>query len=112
MGEFASTIQKRSRGHLTPTTVLASADILLIVCCCHFVFRVASNFGHSSLRPTLFLFALWLIFGAFFYGISNWQICSVDVKVENLASAFGLSFSDLFPIFGFRGLYYGDQLVL
>lgn len=73
-------------------------------------FRWLSDYGHSVWRPVLILFGLWLFYTSYFYGIFQDPKALFDWNWTSLATPMGLSFSNLFAIFGLRGLFYGDLL--
>ena len=76
------------------------------------LFKVVSNYGYSIARPTICLLVLW----AFGFA-SNWGYLlgkgyprpSDDIDHlfgTSFGAAFGFSFSNVFPVFGFRRIYF------
>jgi hypothetical protein len=70
----------------------------------YILFGWISDFGYSIARPTIGLLILWAIGFAAFWGYFFSQTGG------GFFQSLSLSFSNLFPFFGFRGLYFGDVI--
>lgn len=70
----------------------------------YFLFRVFSDFGHSIVRPTLWLVGCWALGVAAFWGYF------MSIGKGGLGTAIALSFSNLFPLFGFGRLYFKEVI--
>jgi len=73
-------------------------------------YAVLSDYGHSVARPVVCLVYLWLC------GLLGMLACLVAEKTfwgywEVLPQAAGWSFANIFPFFGFRGLYFGAEFI-
>lgn len=72
------------------------------------LFGLISDYGHSILRPTLGLLALWLIPAMFFLIAFAW-LDVLNGAAWRGVEPFSLSFASIFKIFGFHGLYFGSD---
>ena len=70
------------------------------------LFRIFSEYGYSIARPTLWLLGCWALGVALFWG----YLASVGQGGPGVAM--GLSFSNLFPLFGFGRLYLKEVIDL
>ncbi|SFM46313.1 pentapeptide repeat-containing protein [Shimia aestuarii] len=68
------------------------------------LFRIFSEYGHSIARPTWWLIGCWALGVAAFWGYF------ASTGQGGLGKAMGVSFSNLFPLFGFGRLYLQDVL--
>jgi uncharacterized protein YjbI with pentapeptide repeats len=79
----------------------------------YLLYRGLSDYGHSIARPALWLAGLWafgfVAFWGFFAG------CCVPAPLAEvtrpMGAAMGLSFSNLFPVFGFGRVFFGAEFM-
>ena len=77
------------------------------------VFKAVSNYGYSIARPTIFLLVLWAFGFATYWGYFR-GCCyprpfgEIDHPV---GTAIGFSLSNVFPVFGFRRIYFSDDFM-
>ncbi|WP_237754579.1 MULTISPECIES: pentapeptide repeat-containing protein [unclassified Leisingera] len=78
----------------------------------YLLFGLFSEYGYSILRPTLWLLGVWALGFAAFWGYFSG--CCVpaphDVIERPMGSAMALSFSNLFPLFGFGRTFLLEEL--
>lgn len=78
----------------------------------YLLFGLFSDYGHSIARPTLWLLGLWGFGFVAFWGYLAG--CCVPAPLEAverpMGTAMGLSFSNLFPLFGFGRVFLGEVL--
>ena len=75
-------------------------------------YKVLSDYGYSIARPTGWLFFVWLLGFACLHGYLS-SCCAIAPLVEierPVGMAMGLSFSNLFPLFGLGQVFFGDLL--
>lgn len=79
----------------------------------YLLFGLFSEYGYSILRPTLWLLGVWALgFAAFWGYFSGCCVPAPDSVIERpMGSAMALSFSNLFPLFGFGRVYFGQQFM-
>ena len=75
----------------------------------HEMFDAVSEYGNNVFRPVGWLFVVWLS-GAI-AKLQAVQGCLLP-DYHSIPNAMGWSFANLFPLFGFRGLYLEDQSCL
>ncbi|WP_254054819.1 hypothetical protein [Pseudophaeobacter sp. EL27] len=75
----------------------------------YLLFGLFSDYGHSIARPFWFLFGVWFV-GVAFFSAHFVVDHSGLFESANDWTALGLSFSNLFPVFGFGRVYFGGQL--
>ncbi|EBA15875.1 hypothetical protein RSK20926_14629 [Roseobacter sp. SK209-2-6] len=78
----------------------------------YLLFGLFSEYGYSILRPVLWLLAFWALgFAAFCGYFYSCCVLTPDSGMDNpVGSAMALSFSNLFPLFGFRSTFLFDLL--
>ena len=77
------------------------------------VFKAVSNYGYSIARPTIFLLVLWAFgfatYWGYFRGCCYPRPCG---EIDHpFGTAIGFSLSNVFPVFGFRRIYFGDDFM-
>ncbi|WP_254440518.1 pentapeptide repeat-containing protein [Ruegeria arenilitoris] len=78
------------------------------------IFKVVSDYGFSVARPTLWIVAIWVLGVAAFWGFFA-GCCAVQPSTDitrPFGTAVGLSFSNLFPVFGFRRVYFSEGFMV
>ncbi|WP_254604189.1 hypothetical protein [Leisingera sp. ANG59] len=80
----------------------------------YLLFGLFSEYGHSILRPTLWLLGVWALgFAAFWGYFSGCCVPAPHEVIERpMGSAMALSFSNLFPLFGFGRVYFGAEFMM
>lgn len=78
----------------------------------YLLFGLFSEYGYSILRPTLWLLGVWALgFAAFWGYFSGCCVPAPDSVIERpMGSAMALSFSNLFPLFGFGRTFLLEEL--
>ncbi len=78
----------------------------------YLLFGLFSDYGYSILRPTLWLAGLWALgFVAFWGYLAGCCVpAPLDVVDRPMGTAMGLSFSNLFPLFGFGRTFLAAEL--
>ncbi|MGR3623562.1 pentapeptide repeat-containing protein [Pseudophaeobacter sp.] len=78
----------------------------------YLLFGMFSDYGHSIARPTLWLAGLWAFgFVAFWGYLAGCCVPAPSGVIENpMGSAMALSFSNLFPLFGFGRTFLKEEL--
>lgn len=78
----------------------------------YLLFGLFSEYGYSILRPTLWLLGIWALgFAAFWGYLSGCCVPAPDSVIERpMGAAMALSFSNLFPLFGFGRTFLSDVL--
>lgn len=78
----------------------------------YLLFGLLSDYGHSIARPTLWLAGLWALgFAAFWGYLAGCCVPAPTGAIENpMGSAMALSFSNLFPLFGFGRTFLKEEL--
>lgn len=78
----------------------------------YLLFGMFSDYGHSIARPTLWLAGLWAFgFVAFWGYLAGCCVPAPTGVIENpMGSAMALSFSNLFPLFGFGRTFLKEEL--
>ncbi|WP_027258180.1 hypothetical protein [Leisingera aquimarina] len=79
----------------------------------YLLFGLFSEYGYSILRPTLWLLGVWALgFAAFWGYLSGCCVPAPDSVIERpMGAAMALSFSNLFPLFGFGRVYFGGDFM-
>lgn len=72
----------------------------------YLAYRIFSDFGYSIMRPTLWLIGIWALGVAAFWGYFLQR--GVD---GSFGTAFALSFSNIFPVFGFGRVYFESEFM-
>ncbi|WP_375697897.1 hypothetical protein [Pseudophaeobacter sp. TrK17] len=79
----------------------------------YLLFGLFSDYGYSMARPALWLAGLWAFGFVAFWGYL--MGCCVPAPLEEVSapmgSAMGLSFSNLFPLFGFGRVFFGAEFM-
>ena len=77
------------------------------------VYRYLSDYGHSIARPLIGLAFIWTFGFVCFWGyFSGCCVPAPSTVIDRpIGSAIGLSFSNLFPLFGFNRLYFGAEFM-
>ncbi|MGR3759957.1 hypothetical protein ACUXV3_07450 [Roseobacteraceae bacterium NS-SX3] len=80
----------------------------------YLLFGLFSEYGYSILRPTLWLLGVWALgFAAFWGYLSGCCVPAPDGLIERpMGSAMALSFSNLFPLFGFGRVYFSAEFMM
>ncbi len=73
-------------------------------------FGLLSDYGHSIARPAIALFALWLVPALVYMAVFAWE-GALHGKEHGMFEPFGLSFSNVFRIFGFQRTHFGADYV-
>ncbi|MEP4036210.1 pentapeptide repeat-containing protein [Pseudophaeobacter sp.] len=78
----------------------------------YLLFGLFSDYGHSIARPTFWLAGIWAFgFVAFWGYFSGCCVpAPLDVTERPMGTAMGLSFSNLFPLFGFGRTFLAAEL--
>jgi uncharacterized protein YjbI with pentapeptide repeats len=79
----------------------------------YLLFGLFSDYGHSIARPTLWLLGLWGFgFVAFWGYLAGCCVpAPLEVAERPMGTAMGLSFSNLFPLFGFGRVFFGEEFM-
>lgn len=79
----------------------------------YLLFGLFSDYGYSMARPALWLAGLWAFgFAAFWGYLAGCCVpAPLEVVTRPMGSAMGLSFSNLFPLFGFGRVFFGAEFM-
>ncbi len=79
----------------------------------YLIFGWLSDYGHSIARPLVGLAIVWAVGFACFWGFfAGCCVPKPSIVIDRpFGSAIGLSFSNLFPLFGFNRLYFGAEFM-
>lgn len=72
-------------------------------------FGALSDYGYSIARPALWLLGLWVAVAMVNHVVLQWGASMGTVAGYHPAQAFGLSFANLFPIFGLHKLWFAPE---
>lgn len=72
-------------------------------------FGALSDYGFSIARPALWLLGLWVAVAMVNHVVLQWGASMGTVAGYHPAQAFGLSFANLFPIFGLHKLWFAPE---